>query len=617
MNFFEHQRLAKKKTTLLVTYFFLAVLFIILALFFVFSVISGASEFNSELLFLVALCTITVIGIGSLYKIFRLRSGGHVVAESLGGHRISPDTNNPTERKILNVVEEMAIASGMPVPPVFLLEESGINAFAAGYTIDNAVIGVTRGCIELLTRDELQGVIAHEFSHILHGDMRLNIRLMGILNGILIIGMTGYFILRSSLFRRRGYRSSNDSKNQSGILLIGLALYVIGYIGVFFGRLIKAAISRQREFLADASAVQYTRNPDGIGGALKKIGGYASGSKVMHSHAEEASHLFFSPAISFFFNLMATHPPLTERIQKIDRNFTGTFPEVSAPIPSEQPHIAGFAPGASGTTPSLSSDTLVEQIGTFSAKGIQTAAEYIAFIPEELKSAARKSETAQYVIYALMLSKNKVVRGQQYALLQAHEAKVDQLESLTNLVLDLPEQLFLPLIDLTLPALKTLPEKSSDTFQRILQALAKADKEITLFEYMLHHVFLHHLKGAKQTSSDSLSDRAFYHQALIVLHCVADVGHSEQISKDRALNEACHVLYDGKLGTHLTTREYGLDEFDAALTKLLGARIEKKKLLIESVMKAIESDGKYTPQEFQILRAICDALGCPVPLIIS
>ena len=339
MNFFEHQEAARKKTSLLVFYFVLAVAAIVAAVYlavlaaFLFAEkdrpggLDVSLLWQPELFLLVAVATLALVGGGSVYRIAALSGGGHTVAELLDGRPIDPNTTDPDERRVLNVVEEMAIASGTPVPPVYLLEdEEGINAFAAGYTPSDAVIGVTRGCVQSLTRDELQGVIAHEFSHILNGDMRLNIRLMGVLYGILMISITGWF-----LFRITGGGSSrrDDGDKKEGnnpLPLLGLALYVIGYVGVFFARLIKAAVSRQREYLADASAVQFTRNPPGIAGALKKIGASADGSRVRDAEAEEVSHMFFGEALGLAAsNLMATHPPLADRIRRIDPSFDGDF----------------------------------------------------------------------------------------------------------------------------------------------------------------------------------------------------------------------------------------------------------------------------------------------------
>ena len=217
----------------------------------------------------------------------------------------------------------MAIASGTPTPPVYMMqEEPGINAFAAGFTPSDAVVGVTRGCVGQLSRDELQGVIGHEFSHILNGDMRLNIRLMGVLFGILVVGLIGSILLRSSLYGSALQSRSSRGNSTQVLLIIGGVLMLVGFIGTLVGNLIKASVSRQREFLADASAVQFTRNPSGIAGALKKIGGFEAGSEMMNPHAPESSHMFFGRAVSSGFNsLFATHPPLEERIARLDSSW--------------------------------------------------------------------------------------------------------------------------------------------------------------------------------------------------------------------------------------------------------------------------------------------------------
>ena len=348
MDYFQSQDFAKRRTGLLVFYFAVAVILIILSVYLAIACVlrlagseketaavsTPADLWDPQLLGVVALGTSALIGGGSLYKMAALSGGGHTVADLLGGRLLHPDSTDPDERRLLNVVEEMAIASGLPVPPVYLLEnEMGINAFAAGHTPGDAVVAVTSGTLRRLSRDELQGVIGHEFSHILNGDMRLNTRLIGMLFGILVIGIVGWIMFRSSFGVRLGARDDNDDrKGFNPIPLIGLALYVIGYVGVFFGNLIKAAVSRQREFLADASAVQFTRNPDGLAGALKKIGALAEGSQIQDAHAEEASHLFFGEAVgglNNFFGLLASHPPLVERIRRIDPSFTGDFSSVS------------------------------------------------------------------------------------------------------------------------------------------------------------------------------------------------------------------------------------------------------------------------------------------------
>ena len=336
VDFFTAQDHARRNTGKLVLCFVLAIVVMILGIYVtaLFTLHYSSDDSNGrhtepvdwiqpEIFLAVTVVVLVVIGGGSLYKIVELRRGGEAVALMLGGRRIHPNTTDLNQRRLLNVVEEMAIASGVAVPPVFLLrDEPGINAFAAGFTPDDAVIGVNQGTLDYLTRDELQGVIAHEFSHILNGDMRFNLRLIGLLHGILLIGLIGYFLMRSS-----GRSSSN--RDSGGGIALGLALFVIGYAGLFAGRMIKAGISRQREYLADASAVQFTRNPESIGGALKKIGGAAEHSKMETAEAESISHMFFGDAfMRSAHSMFATHPPLQKRIRRVDPHFDGKFPVV-------------------------------------------------------------------------------------------------------------------------------------------------------------------------------------------------------------------------------------------------------------------------------------------------
>ena len=332
MDFFAHQDQARKHTKVLVVYFVIAVACIIASVYLASLVIFYGTQSQQQpgnptpelvlwdpKIFLYAMLgTLGVVIVGSLYKTVELAKGGSAVAESLGGRLISPNPTNPDERKLRDVIEEMAIASGVSVPKIYVLDEDeGINAFAAGHAPGDAAIGVTRGCMTLLNRDELQGVIGHEFSHLLNGDMRLNLRVMGVIFGILCLAVIGRILLYS-----RGRRDKNP------LMLLGLALIIIGAIGTFFGRLIQAAISRQREFLADASSVQFTRNPAGLSGALQKIGGV--GSRIESPHAGEANHMFFSDGLGkSFFRMMDTHPPLEERIRAIDPGWDGKFKQVS------------------------------------------------------------------------------------------------------------------------------------------------------------------------------------------------------------------------------------------------------------------------------------------------
>ncbi len=344
MDFFARQDQARKKTKLLIFYFTVAVGLIILMVYGIgLAAFAGVQArqhnsnrynyeqppplvlWNPQIFLGASLLTLAVVAIGTAYKTSQLSGGGGNVAESLGGRLVGSNTTDLNERKLLNVVEEMAIASGVPMPQVYVLNnEEGINAFAAGHTPGDAAIGVTRNCITKLSRDELQGVFGHEFSHILNGDMRLNIRLIGILFGILCLATIGRILLNA--------RSGSNRNN--ALPLAGLGLIIIGAIGVFFGRLIQAAVSRQREFLADASSVQFTRNPAGLSGALQKVGGY--GSRMWSPNAPDAGHLFFGNALSdAFLGALATHPPLEERIRAIDQTWDGKFKRLTDDRPEK------------------------------------------------------------------------------------------------------------------------------------------------------------------------------------------------------------------------------------------------------------------------------------------
>jgi Zn-dependent protease with chaperone function len=410
MDFFEAQARAKKRTTRLVVLFGLAVVGTIAAAYFAAILGLGALErqqrgnqytstgINSSIslwqpkIFLgVAAGTLAVVGLASLFKWNQFSSGGSAVAESVGGRRVNSHTTDLKERRLMNVVEEMAIASGTPVPAVYVLDdEPAINAFAAGLTTNDAIVAVTRGTLEKLNRDELQGVVGHEFSHILNGDMRLNLRLTALLFGILVLGLAG----RGILWSLRGARfRSRNGKNSGGVLMaiivIGLALLIIGYVGYFFGRIIQAAVSRQREFLADASAVQFTRNPVGLSGALKKIGGYALGSSLQTSKAAAIGHFFFAQSFrSGLTGLWATHPPLNERIRAIEPAFDGKMfdPPSMVNVASESFVSAGLASASSNQPPKPSvarfdASAAVASAGALTPEQISNAESLLASLP--------------------------------------------------------------------------------------------------------------------------------------------------------------------------------------------------------------------------------------------
>lgn len=643
MNFFESQEQARKNTGRLVILFILAVIGIIVAVYLVI-VLSlsiagpvlkldesgqprGIGIWNPTLLVTVGGFTILVIGLGCLFKMYQLRSGGPYIAESLGGRRLHTDTTDALERRLLNVVEEMAIASGIPAPPVYLMErETGINAFAAGHSPYDAVIGVTRGCVEQLSRAELQGVIAHEFSHILNGDMKLNIRLIGVLSGILVIGMIGYFILRSAFYAGvYGRRSSRDRGNPIPFLLIGVGLIVVGYIGTFFGNWIKAAVSRQREYLADASAVQFTRNPDGIGGALKKIGGFVTGSKIQSPNAPQASHMFFGQALSGGLNFMfATHPPLKDRISRIDPGWDGTFAktEPAKPPPPESDSSADRAKAAFTAIATLPAVLgAVDQIGQISQTHLEHAKRIVESLTEGLAEAAHEPFCARAVIYGLLLNRDTHARIKQLTRLRDHgEAGIHkETTKLAPALEKLASEQRLPLIDMAMPALRELTPSQYRAFRENVEELVKADSRISLFEWSIQRIVLRHLDEQFQLAKRA---RVRYYaltrlgrQCEILLSMLAYAGHQDSDSARQAFAVAKKHLGLDSLGM-IPADQCRLEALDSALDELVAVSPKLKHQLLLACAACIGADKEITSEEAELFRAFGESLGVPVPPIL-
>jgi Zn-dependent protease with chaperone function len=641
MDFFQHQETARRRTGLLIFYFVAAVVLIILL---TYAIVAGAlllmgpdrgppsqpalALWDPGLFAIVALGTLALVGGGSLYRVASLAGGGHTVAEMMGGRPLLPQTTDPDERKILNVVEEMAIASGTPVPPVYLLErEDGINAFAAGYTPADAVIGVTRGCIRNLTRDELQGVIAHEFSHILNGDMRMNIRLIGVLYGILLISMTGWIIFRSTSgsYEYEG-RGNGERRGSNPWPLVGLALYVLGYVGVFFGNLIKAAVSRQREFLADASAVQFTRNPDGIGGALKKIGALAEGSRVAAPEAPEASHLFFGDAVGHLTSFFATHPPLAERIRRIDPSFDGDFSRIRvATAERSRPETTGPAALRPQVRPGrgifrLNPEDVVNRIGTIEPRQLAYASAVLTSLPEPLKALAYEPFGARAVALALLVDRDsEAVRGVQLERLarSTEPALQDEVEKILPLVQRLAPELRLPLVSMVAPTLRRLSRDQFEVFAAGVRELIQADNQVSLFEYALHRLLFRH-PAARHGTAPSSANPSRSAELLVgptrhVLGVLAHVGSSQPADAAGAFASGIRALGWPGADPSLPPRDLDLRKLDRALDQLDAATPPLKRRILSACAACIGADGKVTLEEGELLRAIADSLGCPVP----
>jgi Zn-dependent protease with chaperone function len=629
-DFFERQDIARRNTTRLVILFALAVLTLIVSIDLLLAGVLGylgrnpdtgtidwALAVDPQVLSLSVIGTLLVAGGGTLFKIAQLRGGGHVVAEQLGGRLLNPDTAVPSEQQLLNIVQEMAIASGAPTPPVYLMDnEAGINAFAAGFTPSDAVIGVTRGAADTFTREEMQGVIAHEFSHILNGDMRLNIRLIGLLHGILIIGMLGYFVLRMAAFSGAGRSRSRENSSPLPMLALGAGLMAVGFFGTLFGNLIKAAVSRQREFLADASAVQFTRHPAGIANALKRIGGATTGSGIENPNAPEASHMFFGRATSGLSGLFSTHPPLDERIRRIEPSWDGALPEGQT-VSGAQPAAAGASAFAGSVAPS--GPPSVDQVGQPAGEAhIQYAARLIKSLPAALVSAAHETYGARAVVYALLLDHEAEPRKRQLAHLEAAaDAGVyEETLRLMPFVQQIDMRARLPLLDMSLPALRGLVSAQYDLFKSNVAALVEADNTIDLFEWSLHRILLHDLEAHfVKRSPPRVRHRtlaAVRPHAELLLSMLAYAGH-------RDLESAQHGFEQAKLSLGLPdARLHSADAVQfSALDAALGAVEESapkvKRQVLRAAVACIAADRTVTATEAELLRAMSASVGSPMP----
>ncbi len=634
MDFVQQQEHARRKTRRLILYFMAAAASMVVVIYVLLAAIffgSGRGGFyrmkglwDPALFLAVSGGTVAVVIGGSLIKINELSGGGSVLAMRMGGHQLNPNSTDADERKLLNVVEEMAIASGVPVPSVYVLnDEQGINAFAAGYSPNNAVIGVSRGCMKLLRRDELQGVLAHEFSHILNGDMRLNMRLIGWVFGILCLTVIGKVLLRT-----RGRKNP--------LPIVGLVLLVVGAIGAFFGRLIQSAVSRQREFLADASAVQFTRNPDGIAGALKKIGGLSYGSRLSTDYADEAGHLFFGNALGGgWFGLLATHPPLTERIRRIDPNFDGKFPRVAmetppapsreAPQAARRPGMLGSIGGAASAAQTVLAAGFLSRVNTPLPDHLARAGGILATLPEALTRAAREPFDANALIFALLLSSDETVRTAQLKNLEAQSspALVQATAKLFPAIGDLERDARLALAEMAMPALRRLTSAQYEIFTRGVQCLVEADQQIDLFEYALQKMERRHLEShfrpARKPVVQYYVLKPLVADSVVLLSALAHVGQEEEEAQARSAFQAgvARLGLDPNSVVMLVGDDCNLPQIDRALEHLGQAAPPLKMRVLDACAHSVASDGVLRAREAELLRAIADTLDCPIPPFIE
>ena len=570
---------------------------------------------------------VLTIALGSLYKIRQLAAGGPAVAELLGGRQVEPDSAEPDEQKLRNVVEEMAIASGMPVPEIYVLDnERGINAFAAGHTQSDVAIGVTRGCLKLLSRDELQGVIAHEFSHILNGDTRLNMRLMGIAHGVLWPVIVGRVFVRGSNRPAEPGESILDedaSVLRLPFILAGYVLLVAGSVGLPFVRLIKSAICREREWLADAAAVQFTRYPEGIAGALKKIGGLYKQGRLDTPHAETASHLYFAnSSFTPWFGFLSTHPPLAKRIEAIEPAFDGQFPKVSPLPPSqfERERQYEAAVGCVLAAEKARPDSVVLGAGSSVVEHIRQAAAFRLGLSAALSAALRSPEGARAMVYMLLLSPEDATRSGQLQLLaqRLDSSILQQVNDLLPEVESLDARAKLPLIDLALPALRHLEPGDYHQFAQLVQELVEYDHSIDLFEYTLQKILFRHLRPYYEPMPTQVrryvSVQALLPECSVLLSALAHIGQEDPLASEAAFQRGAGYLDAPEGAVQLLAGEArSLECVDAALDKLAQAAPSVKRNILLACAQTVAADGQVLCREAELLRAIADALDCPVP----
>ncbi|MSR41064.1 MAG: hypothetical protein EXS10_04090 [Phycisphaerales bacterium] len=617
-DFFSNQDRARSKTGRLVALFVLGVLGTMLSFWVIAAAaisISSAEDgqvnwsqgFGDPRLFFVIVGVVScIVLIGTLYKLSQLSAGGPAIAQMLGGVEIDPSSQSPAEQKVLNIVEEMAIASGLPVPPVYVIDTDGMNAFAAGPDPTRSVIGVTRGLIESLTRDELQGVIAHEYSHIFHGDTRINARTTAAIAGIMLVGTIGWFTFRfigPQLMRgSRGSKKNDGAAIGIALVVAGLLIWLIGSLGVLVGRMIQAGISRQREFLADASAVQYTRNPDGIANALRKLrDGHRT--EVPAAAASELNHFFFCSSLSTIF---ATHPPLDERIARIvamgaqNMDSTRAASTITAPAPPPMPQ------GAAGFAASFAS------AGTLSPASIAAAHNWQERIDPGLRAGLRTAAGARAVVYAITRRSDSAKAvdalvaerdGESLPTYQAVAAAVQALNPSTRM----------GLVDLAAPALIAMGGDAYRAFRATLALAMRVDGAVDVYEWALSKALERQverrLDPARRNATSSFARCTA--DAQLVLGIIALECHASGTANE-AFATACRCV-GLQAGALPTSTQRTLDALNGAVENLATIPYTDRARVLEACAMAAAHDGTVTSNEFVLTRAIADALDVPLP----
>ncbi len=639
MNFFEHQAAARRGSFRMVVLFALAVAGIVAVVDLAVLLLFGARTLGQEeggggalaaLLALATLGTLAVIGLGSLYRLASLRAGGEAVALQMGATEVPQDPGDLPLRRLRNVVEEIAIASGVPVPRVFVLEgEAGINAFAAGYSPADAAVAVTRGALDRLNRDELQGVIAHEFSHILNGDMRLNIRLMGVLFGIMMLSIIGQRVLV--------YGRGGRGKDGAAVLLIAMAAMVAGGVGLFFGRMIKAGVSRQRELLADASAVQFTRQTQGLAGALKKIAGLGAGSALEDKgKVEEVSHMLFGEGRAYS-RLFATHPPLLQRIRTLDPLFgQAQLDELArrwAAAPPDglmEDRALGLADGAVppplpllSASVALTPPMVAAQVAAPAADDYSRAHVIAETLPDALRTLVRQRDQVMPLLLGLVLDAAPEVAARQRFEIAARlgEATAQRADELRGgLLQSLHPMHRLPLASLAFPLLRRFPRPELDAFIDTVDAAVHADGRVSLFEYCLARLLQVQVREALSPGRSPIFGRRKPHDVrqpfATLLAVVAQAGNDTPAQAQRAYLAGLQRVLPRDHMPYAPPAQ-GVLALDEVWEPLDALDPLAKELMVEAVAAAVRHDGQVRVAEAELLRTVCAVLHCPLPAMLE
>ncbi|WP_018176053.1 MULTISPECIES: M48 family metalloprotease [unclassified Thioalkalivibrio] len=622
MNFFEQQEQAQRRTRWLLALFGLAVLVIVGALGLIVWAMGGGTEAIAWTMGITA----GLIVLASLYRGWRLRAGGGgLIAQEMGGIRVDGNPADPQRRQLRNVVEEMAIASGVPVPDIYVLEQDlGINAFAAGFASNDAVIAVTRGALDSLERAELKGVVAHEFGHILNGDMRLNMRLIGILYGIEILALLG----QGGLARRR--RRHKGDMADTGVGVLSVTLIAVGYAGLALARWIRAGISRQREYLADAHAVQFTREPDGLAGALKKVAARYAG---LNGNTEEITHMLFaSDAIGQIFE---THPPLLDRIRTLQphfepRDLQRLRDQLNARV-RQRAHeraVDGMQREREGRLPGA--EAVGDALGGHPAlTHILGAGRLLAAIPGPLAWAARSDARAIEVVLYLLLHADPDVRERQRIMIAEAlgEARGEAVRRLQVAEPALREDLRLPLLELGFPMLRRLSAEERARLQGLVERLIHADGRVAVFEYALGRMLSCQLRDVQDPAAASRPGTATLdahkQSAHYLLAVLAHHGHPDDPAAARAALTAGIGSLDGALPLAVEIPEAltgaagaraWANVLDRVMEQLDALRMRDKDPLIRAMVTTVSHGGQVVPAEVELLRVMAASLHVPLPL---